>query len=55
MIIIFSNHAKQRLRERGVFFQDVKEAIENPDFSKKVCLDRALVRKSLGREILEIV
>lgn len=55
MIIILSTHARQRLREREISFQDVKEAIKNPDFKKKVDLGRTLIRKSLGKEILEII
>ncbi|MGV8152433.1 MAG: DUF4258 domain-containing protein [Candidatus Nanoarchaeia archaeon] len=33
MVLIFTNHAKQRMLERGIKSQEVQDAIDMPDYT----------------------
>ncbi len=55
MLIIFSDHAKARLKQRHISEQFVLEAIKRPDSRKISSRNRRLYRRRYGDKILEVV
>ena len=46
----FPPHAQERIQERGLQIDHIKQAIREPDFTKKVFEDRTLVRKKIDKK-----
>lgn len=55
MRIRFTNHARQRMAERRIRVSDIRFAVEHPDYKRHTFDGEAVIRKSLGKEILEII
>jgi hypothetical protein len=53
--IVFTNHAKYRLNERGISVLDVRKAIREPDSKKSEQYDMIVIKKRFGRKVLEVV
>lgn len=52
----FPNHAQERIAERGLQIDHIKQAIRNPDFTKKVFEGRTLVQKKIDKKrTIEVV
>ncbi|MCG2690083.1 DUF4258 domain-containing protein [Candidatus Parcubacteria bacterium] len=54
-MFIFTNHAKKRMAERGIKFQDVKRAFEKPDQASKDFDGKLILKKKLNGKIVEII
>ena len=55
MPIVFSDHAKEQLRDRNVSIKRVRIAVENPDEILSSFRNRKLRRRRFGDNILEVV
>jgi uncharacterized DUF497 family protein len=53
--LIFTRHARQRMRERGISVNEIKEALAAPDILKDAFLDRRIAVKYLKDRALEVV
>ena len=53
-MIIFTKHAKDRMRERGILKSDIEKVILNPDKIQRED-GRVTASKKINKEILEIV
>ena len=54
-MIIFSDHAKARLKQRHIPKQFILEAMTQPDTKKAGSRSRRLYRRRYGDKILEVV
>ena len=54
-ILKFPNHAKERMTERGIDIDHMKEAINNPDKKKLQKEGRICVTKKIGNKTIEVV
>ena len=54
-MIIFSDHAKARLKQRHIPKQFILEAMTQPDTKKAGSRNRQLYRRRYGDKILEVV
>ncbi len=55
MRIVFTRHAKSRLRERGIRKQDVVHTILKPEWYIPTFNDRIRVQKSMGKRRIEVI
>ncbi|MFA4975502.1 MAG: DUF4258 domain-containing protein [Candidatus Paceibacterota bacterium] len=55
MKIIFSNHSKERISERGILISDIKNAIVSPTSNLWSYPPTQKVQKIIKRKTLEIV
>lgn len=55
MKVVFTEHAKQRLKERKIEGKDVIYTLFAPDKYKPTHTDRICVSKKIGSKILEII
>lgn len=53
-MIIFTKHAINRLKERGILKSDIVKALENPDYIKRDN-NRIIANKKLNKKTLELV
>jgi hypothetical protein len=53
--IIFTAHAKVRIRQRNISEDEVKSAIANPDGACESFKDRTAVRKKSSQGTLEVI
>ncbi len=54
-MIIFTQHAKDRMEERGILREEIRKVIENPDYIFRESDGRVIVRKKSGVKEIEIV
>ncbi|KKT42037.1 hypothetical protein A2W54_03325 [Candidatus Giovannonibacteria bacterium RIFCSPHIGHO2_02_43_13] len=54
-MIIFTNHAKKRMRERKILKSQIIAAIENPESAESQENDLKILRRKFGDKILELV
>ena len=55
MAIIYSKHAKERMKFRGILEFEVEETILHPYFTVPSCLDRFIVVKKYGDKYLKAI
>jgi len=48
-------HFQQRLSERGIEIEHVKQAIRNPELTENVFEGRIVVQKNIGGKTIEVV
>jgi len=53
-MIIFTKHAINRVKERGILKRDILKVLENPDYIKRDN-KRIIANKKLNKETLEII
>ena len=54
-MIIYTNHALARIRERKISKAQIVAAIENPEYTKLQENNIKIIRKKFGGKILELV
>lgn len=55
MKIVFSKHAKERLRERKIKEKDVIWALFAPDWYQPAHQNRIRIKKKIGKRVLEVI
>lgn len=55
MNIVFTNHSKYRIEERGISIEDIKISIKNPDKQKIQSYDTIVVIKVFKKSTLNVV
>lgn len=53
-MIIFTKHAIDRMRERGILRKDIEKVIKNPDYIQRDN-NRVIANKKLNKKTLEVV
>lgn len=54
MDILFTEHSKERMKKRGITFDEVIQAIKNPNRIKKL-EEKYCAQKNIGRANIEVV
>ena len=56
MRLLFPNHFKMRMQERGIDVDHVKKAVKDPDFTEPTFQGRVKVRKQIDAErVIEVI
>ncbi len=55
MKLRFTDHVQFRINEREISIEEIKQAINNPDYSGIVLGGKILSKKKFGQKTLEIV
>jgi len=55
MVIVFSDHAKRQISQRGILRKKIINTINNPDEILQTYRNRQLRRKRFGSKLLEVI